>query len=251
MSVFKSWRDYWNFSHIVKQKNRYIYGESIEKFLEVVVATSKSREVGIKKGAKLWRAQRGCAKRVVADHETGGEYEENCPYPPERMKPIKGEASEGRVNPRGIPCLYLSKDRDTALSEVRPWLGALISVGQFKVLRNLKVIDCSKDLRNPCFYLNEPPPADREKCVWSDINQAFSEPVNPHDPVAEYVPTQIIAEVFKTKGFDGIVYKSSYGEGLNIVLFDLDVAKMLKCSPYELKELKFNFSKCGNPYFCK
>ncbi len=65
------------------------------------------------------------------------------PHSRERMKPLKDRAPEGRINPKGIPCLYLATERDTALSEVRPWIGSLNSVGQFKTSRNLVVIDCS------------------------------------------------------------------------------------------------------------
>jgi len=36
-----------------------------------------------------------------------------------------------------------------------------------------------------------------------------------------YVPTQMLAEAFRIKGFDGIQYKSHLGDGMNIVVFDL------------------------------
>ena len=51
------------------------------------------------------------------------------------------------------------------------------------------------------FY--EPDPAEREKAVWAHIGQAFSEPMTRRDDSADYVPTQIIAELFKREGFDG------------------------------------------------
>ncbi|MFZ0569740.1 MAG: RES domain-containing protein [Rhodomicrobium sp.] len=44
------------------------------------------------------------------------------------MKPIPNWLSEGRANPRGIPYLYLASTRDTALAEVRPWIGSHITV---------------------------------------------------------------------------------------------------------------------------
>jgi RES domain-containing protein len=42
------------------------------------------------------------------------------------MKPIPKWQGEGRANPRGIPVLYLATHRETALAEVRPWIGAVI-----------------------------------------------------------------------------------------------------------------------------
>ena len=64
--------------------------------------------------------------------------------------------------------------------------------------------------------------------MWGDVNRAFSQPSQRGDESVDYVPTQILAETFKSKGFDGIAYKSSYGEkGFNIAIFDLDAADVL------------------------
>lgn len=41
------------------------------------------------------------------------------------MKPLSNSASEGRANPKGIPYLYVATDKETAMSEVRPSLGAI------------------------------------------------------------------------------------------------------------------------------
>lgn len=208
VKVFKSWQSYWHFAHTTRHENRYIYGQSVEGFLEAVVATSKDRQAEIPEGGVLYRAQLDCDTRpvyqnneVIADEE--------WPYPPKRMLPIKGKSSEGRANPRGITNLYLANNKNTACAEVRPWKGAYISVAVFKVKRELKVIDCSKDIKEKkpiSFYFEEPEPEAREKCVWADINKAFSKPVNPNDPETEYVPTQIIAEVLRKEGYDGIAY---------------------------------------------
>ena len=48
------------------------------------------------------------------------------------MKPLGGRATDGRANPRGIPCLYLATTKETAMSEVRPWIGSYVSAGQFE-----------------------------------------------------------------------------------------------------------------------
>jgi hypothetical protein len=62
-----------------------------------------------------------------------------------------------------------------------------------------------------------------EKAVWSDINDAFSKPVRRSDDSLDYIPTQILSELFKSNGLDGVAYKSSYGEaGCNMALFDLE-----------------------------
>ncbi len=70
------------------------------------------------------------------------------PHNPTRMKPIPGQASEGRANPKGIPYLYLATHRDTALAEVRPWIRSLFSVAQFKIVRDLVVVNKELCLRH-------------------------------------------------------------------------------------------------------
>ncbi len=253
MEIFKSWWSYWIFARSVRQNNRYIYDESVEEFLRAVVETSKAHQAEIPDGGRLYRAQLGCETRPVMQNDEVVADEE-WPYPPKRMIPIKGKSSEGRANPRAITYLYLANNKDIACAEIRPWKGAFISVAVFKVKRELKVVDCTKEIKESkgiYVYLKEPEPEVREKCVWADINKAFSRPVNPHDPETEYVPTQIIAEVFKKEGYDGIAYQSSLADGLNIVLFDMDTVEMLSCFLTSVKDIKFEFDHKKFGYSCK
>ncbi|MBK9430965.1 MAG: RES family NAD+ phosphorylase [Sphingomonadales bacterium] len=48
-------------------------------------------------------------------------------------------ASAGRVNRQGVSVLYLANEVDTAIAEIRPHPGHLISVGGFRALRDLKI----------------------------------------------------------------------------------------------------------------
>jgi len=250
MSEFPSWRSYWDFCNSILHRSRFFREESAERFLAVVLETSKGRGHNLPAGSILWRAQLGY------DWEPLGENSKHiddipCPLSSLRMKPLRDEAFEGRVNPKGIPYLYLATERDTAMMEVRPWVGSFISVGQFKILCNLTFIDCSVNERVPFIYFEEPDAKIREKKVWSDINQAFSTPVNQNDRKADYIPTQVLSEMFKTNGFDGIIYKSSLGKGANIALFDIQCADLINCFLYEVNEVSFKFSEAGNPYFVK
>jgi hypothetical protein len=175
-----------------------------------------------------------------------------APFPPERMKPLAHSAREGRVNPKGIPCLYLATDKDTAMAEVRPWLGLYVSVGQFRTLKELMIVDCSVSHASlQDWYFEEPNPKDREKAVWAALDRAFSEPVNADDSIAEYAPTQVVAEVFRADGCDGVLYKSLLGKGLNIALFDAGAADLVNCFLYEPKAIAFTFEQIANPYFIK
>lgn len=242
---FETWNDYQSFSNNVRSKRRYIFDKQTDHFLKVVADTSEKRRKLIKKGNQLWRAQKG---HNFKNHKTNKNDEINveCPYPSERMKPQKYLAREGRANPKGIPFLYLSDDKETAMSEVRPWLGVVISVALFRINRQISVIDCTSD--NPKVFLENPHPEERENAVWGYINEAFSVPIENDDDRSEYAPTQILAELFRDIGFDGIVYKSMFGNGLNIALFNLDDAIAEKCFLFKTKSLKFEFEDSVSPY---
>ncbi len=132
------------------------------------------------------------------------------------MKPLADRACEGRVNPKGIPCLYLCNDRETAMTEVRPWVGSHVSGAQFVTLRELVVVDCSLDIQERPFprrfpIPGEPDPVARGQHVWWTINAAFSQPVTRADDVADYAPTQVLAEVFRMAGCDGILLRQQVG----------------------------------------
>src|SRR5438094_425528 len=118
MAEFESWKQYSEFSWFVMRKSRHILDVKNQKFLDVVVETSAKRKGFIQKGAVLWRAQLGHAwiTEIMRD-EDGQEvdsFEVEGPFPPERMIPLPDRANEGRVNPKGIPCLYFSTDMGTA-----------------------------------------------------------------------------------------------------------------------------------------
>jgi hypothetical protein len=251
MSEFPFTDSYHRFAQAVKQEARYVHDDEVKDFLAAVMETSESRKDSIEKSVVLWRAQRGYVWRK----ENEGQEEEDevqDAFPPERMKPNAEFAGDGRVNPRGIPCLYLASTKEAAMSEVRPWVGSYISLAQFKIMREVAVVDCSKDKRIFSHWLiksGDMPPQQREQVVWGEIAYAFSRPVTPDEPVTEYVPTQILAEAFRAHGCDGIVYRSLLGEGFNVALFDCGVAELINCGLYETKSVSFKFDQCSNPYF--
>jgi hypothetical protein len=56
-----------------------------------------------------------------------------------RMMPSPIAVCHDRASPRGIAYLYLARTLTTAGSELRPWLGASISISQFRTNRELKI----------------------------------------------------------------------------------------------------------------
>ena len=248
MKNFRSWQSYHCFEQVVKRKNRYFYDLDVKDFLQTVLETAKSREGILKDRSILWRSQLGKDREPYYEED---KYIDDipCAFKPERMKPLKDTVSEGRANPKGIPYLYLSTDMNTALAKVRPWIGSYISLAQFKLLRDVTIINCSSDDKGTTIYLKEPGPKERRIAVWREIDKAFSITVTQNESTADYVPTQIIAEFFKNNGFDGVAYRSSLDKGHNIVLFDLNVADLINCTLHETREISFKFNQSSNTYF--
>jgi RES domain len=256
MATFISPDSYRQFAQAVKHRTRYVHADELRDFLTAIMESSEARKANIKKSRIFWRAQRGYAWRT---ENAGAEDEFDVPaaFDAERMVPKAEFTSDGRVNPRGIPCLYLATTRETAMGEVRPWVGSYISLGQFTLTRDVTLVDCSRDKRLwPSWLLTsnvgEQFPAEkREQAIWGEINHALSRPVTPDDPVTEYVPTQILAEAFRAHGYDGIAYRSLLGDGLNVALFDCSAAELMNCCLYEAKDVKFTFEQRDNPYFVR
>jgi hypothetical protein len=251
MSGFKPWHSYSDFERAIKRTARFIHGNDVRSFLRAVLATSGKRTITIEPNGFLWRAQLGHA---LEPYYQGNDYVDDlpAPHPPDRMVPVRDRATEGRANPKGIPYLYLATKRDTALAEVRPWIGSLITVGQFRIKRRLKTINCTTgDPKEWLSLESELPPKKREETVWAQIDKAFARPVTPSDDSADYVPTQVLAELFRANGFDGIGYRSSLGSGHNIVLFDIDAVELTTSLLFELQSMKFEFREASTPYFMR
>ena len=252
MSAFDSWDSYRRFARRLARESRYLRTPEEDRFLRELLTTATTRIVDLSAGLGLWRAQRGHGWRPLC---IDGEHVDDIPaaHPPERMKPVPGRAKEGRANPKGIPVLYLSTRGQTAMSEVRPWLGSLVSLAHFRTTRPFRVVDLSipdADTGRLRIHFSEPDPEEREQAVWTQLGRAFSEPTTSADDTADYAPTQLIAELFKNDGYDGIAYSSAFGEnGHNIVLFDLDAAELASCTLHEVKSLEFNFKQTDNPYW--
>src|SRR6185295_7487847 len=125
MAEFESWKQYWEFSWFIMRKSRHILDAKNQGFLDAVVETGAKRKVTMEKGTALWRAQLGNERRsepILDDNqEEIDSFEVEDPLLPKRMVPMTDRAFEGRVNAKGIPCLYCSTEKETAMKEVRPW----------------------------------------------------------------------------------------------------------------------------------
>jgi len=234
-----------------KHEERYFHSKEVQEFLEEVMLTARERIESIPKGQLYWRSQLGSDMWPLDDGSGQIVDYRPVPYSSERMKPLTEKAMEGRVNPKGIPYLYLSTDKSTSISEVRPWVGSSVTVVEFETCRDMQLVDCSRfdvDIMNMgareldmLWKLKPPEPEEATKVVWRWIDMDFSKPVDRDDSSADYVPTQIIAELFRANGFDGLIYNSLFNGGKNIALYDIcsarqkaDSAKVIQVTQVDL-----------------
>ena len=156
--------------------------------------------------------------------------------------PPMGVANSGRLNPEGIPFLYLADSTDTAIAEVRPWKSAAISVGCFKPTRVLRVAQLmasnsvvgSSEISEHGFGL-----------IAGMLFEAlyFSVPTHRDDRYA-YLPTQYIASKFKSAGIDGLQYESVLREkGTNTAFFDPGSCQCESVEVFEVSGVEYKHAR--------
>jgi len=244
MSEFESHDDWYNFSSYLINENRFVLNSRWQKFINALLISAKKRETVLKLNTKLYRARIG-ANEYDQKNEQGGICYVKEPYQ-DFYAPPKDKTLGGRLNPRGIPYLYLASDIETAIAEVRPWKGAEVSLGHFHVWEERKLIDITDkiDMFQIAIALASAqsfPEEKIEEYVWSAINLSFAKPVSPFDNEFEYIPTQYLAQLFHAHGFDGIKYNSAMHEGgYNICLFVPTNLKLYGTEIYFIRSIKYD-----------
>jgi hypothetical protein len=154
--------------------------------------------------------------------------------------PPKRLASHGRANPAGIPYLYLGSTAETAAAEIRPHTGEVACVADFTV-PDINAVD----LRNPRklvspFILDDAAAIGQLRAdlpFLERLGDELTRPVLPSGAAIDYIPSQYLCEFIKKSGFDGVVYRSSVSEGINLALFDPQKAKAGSVSLYNVSKV--------------
>ena len=219
VALRKSWE---RFCETVKHKRRFFFHadgtDDHDSFTPAALLSaigSISQRLGLvrhlPKGRSLWRARPDIARNGRAYASDFG--------PP----PVHLALQSNRMNPPGIPMLYLASTPRTALKETRT---KEARVGQWKVLRPLRVLDLRNLPKIPGYFSE----VDREDRLALRFLHQFSQDVM--TPVArdqrvhvDYLPSQVVTEFFRDyqleKGrLDGIAYGSTaHPTGWNVALF--------------------------------
>jgi hypothetical protein len=121
-------------------------------------------------------------------------------------------ASAGRMNPAGISVFYSAVSKSVSIAEVRPSVGGYVAIATFQPTRTLSLLDLTR-LRSKAnesiFTPGYVKRAARKRFLQS-FHSIITRPVQPHDEVLEYLPTQAVAEyVRNVLKFDGVLFAST------------------------------------------
>lgn len=162
-------------------------------------------------------------------------------YEPHKDKeigsPPVGVATAGRVNRPGVSYLYLASDTSTAAAEIRPHPGELVSVGSFEVTKDLRIVDLrSHDLTK--LWRNDSELEMLELVIA--MERVFATAAPPSNRSA-YTLTQFLGEIFRRLEFDGVLFRSTVGDGDNLVIFNPANAAWINGSSRAIDVKKVNY----------
>jgi hypothetical protein len=217
----KGWRQ---FSEALKYQNRFYNSifnpDALASFVSYSVKHYPS-------GTVMYRARISKDKHGFLPNEMGA--------------PPRDKRAAGRVNPEGVEVLYLSSKDITALYEVRSNLYDYVTIGEFKLLRDIRIVNLAGiSVVSPFIYAatnDLQQYAVNQKCL-KEIAEDIGKPLRRNDSQLEYLPTQIIAEFIKSQGYDGVEYSSTMTkDGYNLAIFSECLFECTQTRVYEIAEL--------------
>lgn len=168
-----------------------------EKYFNDFKSFLLSKNKTIRKGRIFYRARKGCYNIPVKDKSGFDNLYEYPYFGKDIQNPPIHIAKDERFNKHHFSYLYLASDVQTAIAESKPEVGEICSVGKFIVEKKSMLLDLGK-------------------CrTFEDI---VLRPSLSNWKV--YYFSQLVADVAKKCGFDGIVYRSVQTNGKCIVLFE-------------------------------
>ncbi|WDL94878.1 RES domain-containing protein (plasmid) [Bacillus sp. HNR-4] len=203
------------FKEVVKHGNRFFDmngNNSRESMLSIYDCFFALMEVDLEAGSLIWRAR----------SNSNGPFNDIKDRSLECGPPPVNFAKSFRMNPDGISYFYGAEDKETCIKEIRAAERDNVVFGQFQTKRSLKLINLSTvpDITPPSIFSDDYD----HNMVWAkDFLSLFcaeiSSPVDEKDAPIEYIPTQILSEYVRSRGYDGVCYHSSFTQKNNYTLF--------------------------------
>jgi|LQYC01.1.fsa_nt_gi RES domain. len=183
-------------TNILKHESRFIIQEPYKSFVDSVVKkVSEELTLIIPANTVLFRAR-------INEINFKDREKEKTPFSPEEMGPPPSQlAKPGRINPEGIPYLYCAGDLDTAGAELRPWMGAHLTMAEIKINDDIAIADLTSECKDELWDL-----------FFDELSLSFSTQWPPELKL-NYLITQYFSEHFKAVGLRGVKYRSEFNVG--------------------------------------
>jgi hypothetical protein len=182
----------------------------------------------VPQGAEYYRARIGVQSRLKRKRTSPQDSQEflYIPYVGKDIdRPPLSVATEGRFNRARVSILYLASDAPTAIAELRPHPGHLVSTAKFRLKRDLRVANFAEhDIRN---FLSDTRLEDLRRIL--SIADVINVPVQPEHRFL-YAVTQLFSDAVRAEGFEGLTFRSSVGAGTNLTCFVSDAFEMVEGS---------------------
>lgn len=209
---------YARFIDELRSQRRYFFSSDSRAFLARLGRLAADRVHKLPSGHSLYRARKNAVVRRGSDYVA-----DLHPWPAAEMIPALNMGTEDRANPYNIQMLYLATSPEIAIAEVRTGIDFPVTVATFRLRRALRLVDLDEngggERRRP------------ESRLWQRISADFSRSLSAEERRLSCLHTQTVAELFRDRGFDGLLYRSQFtawrgdtaiaqDEALNIVVFD-------------------------------
>jgi hypothetical protein len=125
----------------------------------------------------------------------------------------------------------------------------MASVADFTTPPDLKLVDLrsSRRMVSP-FLLADAVDIGRMRSdlpFLERLGEELTRPVIPHSAAIDYTPSQYLCEFIKKCGYQGVIYRSSVSEGINLALFDPPLATRGTVAQYRVTRVSVEITPGG------
>ena len=222
-----------NFCYEIQHRNRFTVAETTEgRILRKCFNDIKERDYSMKSynDMEFFRARKGDWKTGICNERMNKEFN----------KAPEDIVSDGRGNAKGISYLYVATDEDTAISEIRPMVGDVITIATVKIpADSLKRIFSFEMLEQYEIHMSNQLIKDTvAKNLMYIINREMSKKI---DNSLDYLPLQFIIEYLKVLGYSSFAFKSSRSTGFNYIFFPETKIEVLNTKVIEVYDIGYTY----------
>jgi hypothetical protein len=220
--IHSKWEE---FKNEIKNINRFHIQATIDLAKLHNIFRNESFQTVIKKGRIFYRSRISDVNGIVID---------------EMGNPPNDRATGGRANPKGISYLYLADNIDTSLYEARATLFDFVTVGDFRLKEDMKILNLRKPENDPIIWAEQEAINDYLTYIpfIKTLQKELSLPIRKLDKEIDYLPTQYLSEFIKSIGYDGVEFQSSlHSEGYNLAIFYADKFECIKTNIFEIEDI--------------